>query len=139
MIAEATHEDVLRLVSLCGHFHEWSNWPGNSVFDPYSCERSFKALVDRDNCTLLHGGGGLMGLSVVPLFFNENERMAVELFFWAPNGNGDEFLKAAEAWSKDRGAEFVMMGAHEPCDPRAPLWYKRKGYSPFGRNYMKVL
>lgn len=138
MITEATRDDVPALVELCSRFHAWSQWPA-STFDPASCAKSFSALVERENCALLHGGGGLLGLSVVPLFFNENERMAVELFFWAPKGNGDAFLKAAEAWAKQHGARFVMTGAHEPCDPRAPKWYGRKGYAPFGRQFMKVV
>ena len=138
MISEATKDDVPSLVELCARFHAWSQFPGGSVFDPESCRSSFEALIERDNGVLLHGGGGFIGLSLGPLFFNHAEPMAVELFFWAPEGNGDAIRKAAEAWAKSKGALLLMMCGHEPSE-RASKWYSRKGYEPFGRQFMKVV
>lgn len=137
MIQEATPADVPALVDLCARFHAWSQFPG-TTFDAASCERSFQRLIETETGVLLHGGGGLLGLSVGPLFFNHDERMAVELFFWAPEGNGDAFRKAAEQWAEDQGATVLMMCAHEPSE-RSSTWYLRKGYAPFGRQFMKVI
>lgn len=139
MIKEATLDDVAELVALCGRFHAWSKFPGGSVFDPESCAASFRALVERDTATLLHGGGGFIGLSMGPLFFNHAELMAVELFFWAPEGNGDALRKAAEAWAEANGARVLMMCGHAPNAERSAKWYARKGYEPFGRQFMKVV
>jgi len=137
VIRQATVADVPHIVALGRAFHAQPRWPA---------PLTFRAADFADTCDRLLDAGaiflserGLIGLVVNPSIYNHAVAVASELFFWAPDGQGDALRRAAEAWAKDRAAVLIM-GAHEPGPvERIANWYRRKGYSPIGRQFAKVI
>ncbi len=137
MIRQATAADLPRLVALGAAFHRQDRWSGTLTFDAASfrvtCERMLEVGA------IFLSDGGLIGLVVNPSIYNHATSVASELFFWAPDGRGDELRKAAEQWASER-ASVLVMGCHEPGPvERISNWYRRKGYAPIGRQFAKVI
>lgn len=80
---------------------------------------------------------GAIGLVLSRSILDHSKRLALELFFYAPDGDGDALRKSAEAWAAEN-ADVLVMSAHEPAE-RASNWYRRKGYAPLGRQFTKVM
>lgn len=117
-------------------FHATPQWPGLTFF-PEDFRQTAKAILDRG--VIFLSRGGLIGLVVAPSLYNREAKVAAEMFFWAPDGEGDALRRAAEEWARER-ADVLVMNAHEPGDvERIACWYGRKGYVPMGRQFAKVL
>lgn len=98
-----------------------------------TCARLLEAGV------IFVSGGGVLGLVVNPSLYNHAVRVASELFFYAPDGRGDDLRRAAEMWAAEH-ADLIVMGAHEPGSvERLANWYRRAGYQPIGRQFAKGL
>lgn len=137
MIREAATADLPRIVELGREFHREDRWSGMLAFDPASFAETCGRLLEVG--VIFLSDGGLIGLVVNPSIYNHATRVASELFFWAPDGRGDDLRRAAEAWAKQH-ADVLVMGAHEPGPvERIANWYRRKGYVPIGRQFAKVI
>jgi hypothetical protein len=118
-------------------FHAEDRWGGLLTFDPASFRRTCELLIERG--VIFITDRGLIGLSVGPSIYNHALTVCSELFFWAPDGRGDELRKAAEAWASGH-ADVLVMGAHEPGPvERISNWYRRKGYAPIGRQFARTV
>lgn len=129
----ATADDIDHIIALGAAFHD-EHGVGPQGFNAGDFGLSVAATIERGAVFL--SDGGAIGLAVAPSFLDHSKRLALELFFWAPDGRGDELRKAAEAWAADN-ADALIMSAHEPAE-RAANWYRRKGYAPIGRQFAKV-
>lgn len=136
MIRQAGLGDIPELVALVTEFHTEDRWSGILRFDPESFALTCKAVIERGAAFL--SGHGLIGLSVNPSIYDHSTLVCSELFFWAPDGQGNALHAAARHWAS-RYADIIVMGAHEPADPRIDHWYRRKGYAPIGRQYARKL
>lgn len=136
MIRRAGLGDLPELVALGSEFHQEDRWSGTLTFDPDSFALTCKALIERGAVFL--SDHGLIGLSVSPSIYDHSLNVCSELFFWAPDGRGDALEAAARHWAS-RHADVIVMGSHEPHDPRMDRWYRRKGYAPIGRQFARRL
>jgi hypothetical protein len=137
VIRRASADDLPRLVQLGARFHAEPRWPSPIVFSPDDFAETCKRLLEVG--VIFLSENGLLGLIVQPSLYNYDAPVCAELFFWAPDGRGDELRRAAEAWAKDR-AVMLVMSAHEPGPvERIARWYRRKGYVPIGRQFAKVI
>jgi hypothetical protein len=129
--------DLPHLVALGERFHAEPRWPSPIVFNAGDFAETCRRLLEVG--VIFLSENGLLGLIVQPSIYNYDVSVCAELFFWAPDGRGDELRRAAEAWAKDRSAMLVM-SAHEPGPvERIANWYRRKGYVPIGRQFAKVI
>lgn len=137
MIREAQASDLPRLVDLGAKFHVRPRWPEPITFDAEDFAETCRRLLEVG--VIFLSDGGLLGLIAQPSIYNHSVRVCAELFFWAPDGQGDALRKAAEAWAKDRAVMLILSG-HEPGPiERIANWYRRKGYAPIGRQFAKVI
>lgn len=88
---------------------------------------------------------GVIGALVFPNYWNVNELIAQELFWWvdeAARGTsaGVRLLSAAEDACRDRGAKKLLMLCLNDLDgDRVAQMYQRRGYEPQEQAYRKVL
>lgn len=137
MIRVATAADLDHIVALGAEFHRVDRWSGLIAFDPADFRAACELLIARG--VILLSDGGLIGLTVSPSIYNHALSVCSELFFWAPDGRGDALRRAAEQWASDR-ASVLVMGCHEPGPvERISNWYRRKGYSPIGRQFARAV
>jgi hypothetical protein len=132
----ATAADVPRIVDLGARFHAYSCHRGI----PFDAE-AFRGVAER----LVEGGAvflsddGMCGGLVSPLYFNPAFSVAVELFWYAPNG-GKGLREEFEAWAEEQGVSAIQFSAmaddHLPAVTRL---YRRAGYAPIETLFLKRL
>lgn len=114
--------------------------------DRDSLTRTFVQLIENDSAVLLviEGGAGLTGATgalLHPHYFNSAHLTGQELFWWIDpehRGAGASLLKALEEWVESRGAHSFSMIALEAQEPdKVGLIYRRRGYRPVERSYLK--
>ena len=88
---------------------------------------------------------GITGALLYPMYFNPAKLVAQELWWYlTPETRGGPTSKmlfqTIEKWAKDKGAEamFMIALADARVDTMAKV-YKRNGYTPAERTYMKGL
>lgn len=88
---------------------------------------------------------GITGALLYPMYFNPAKLVAQELWWYlTPETRGGPASKmlfqTIEKWAKDKGAEamFMIALADARVDTMAKV-YKRNGYTPAERTYMKGL
>lgn len=137
MIRAATEADLDHIVGLVAEFHSVPRWPWDEAFRAEDFRETARLILQRG--VIFLSERGLIGLTVSPSLYNHKQATCSELFFWAPDGQGDALRRAAEAWAKNR-AQIIIMSAHEPGPVARILnWYRRKGYVPIGRQVAKGL
>ncbi len=105
MIRTATLTDIPDLVDMGRKFHAAGRLPGE-----YTEEATARFLEG-----LIAGGGvfrsdaGMIGGALAPAYFDPSYVMAVELFWWAEDGQGRRLLRKFEEWAGDAGASEVRM------------------------------
>ena len=136
MIRRATLDDLETAVQFAKEFHAESvhSW----------------IPVDDENLTdwmarLIEGGAvflsehGIIGGMILPLYFNQAFKLAVEMFWWAPK-DGTPLRKAYEAWATEQGAVISQFSGqrNERSDTVEKL-FRRAGYEPVETGFMKRL
>lgn len=137
MIRRATVEDAPRIAELGALFHAASPW--RDV--PYDLEaaEAFAAGVVSVGAVFL-SEGGMIGAVPSPLFFNPAVKVVAEMFWWAPDGEGQALREALETWADDQGAAFTQFSAlHDERAPRMEKMFRRLGYEPVEIGYRKAL
>jgi hypothetical protein len=133
VIRRAGVQDIPEIVTRGAEFHATDRWSGLLTFDPASFEKTALALLE--NGAIFLSKRGLIGLARTRSIYNHAEPVCSEMFFWAPDGRGDQLRRAAEQWASG----LLILGAHEPADPRIETWYRRAGFVPVGRQFAKVI
>lgn len=104
-------------------FFTASGLPGD--FDP----AAFGAMLDRIDADggLFTSPRGMIGGVISPAWCAPNWLAAVELFWWAEDGQGLRLLRRFEAWARERGANEIRMTtlASMPSAERALRGYLR--------------
>jgi GNAT superfamily N-acetyltransferase len=86
---------------------------------------------------------GIAGALLYPLYFNPAYEVAQELFWWLNpdargSGAGEKLFQTLQTWAKDNGASAVFMIAlADDRVDKMDRFYKRAGYQPMERTYMK--
>lgn len=112
--------------------------------DLATLERTFVQLMESGVILVVEGGGGLVGATgalLHPHYFNSAHITGQELFWWIDpdhRGVGAELLNALEQWVEAQGAHSFSMIALEALEPeRVGLIYRRRGYRPVERSYLR--
>lgn len=75
------------------------------------CADAFCEMLDRVEAQggLFTSRRGMIGGIIAPMWCAPDWKAAVELFWWAEDGQGLRLLRRFEAWAKEKGANEVRM------------------------------
>lgn len=138
MIREATIDDIPRLLEMGQAFAERAELNAHVGYDPASMALTFGAMIESPSYCLFVSDTGAIGGVVGPHPFNHEQPIADEIFWWSEGRDGVRLLEAYEEWATAQGA-VVRMTALEAVEPdRMAKFYKRRGYVPLERAYVRV-
>lgn len=129
----ATEADLPLIVELGREAHVGSIWDGLAEFDAESFEASARHLMEGEDSEVFVCDRGTFWIARFPLFFNHAEAVAHEVFFYATR-HGDALRREAEAWA---GPGLQTICRHEKTDPRLDILYRRAGYQPIERTFIR--
>lgn len=130
----ATEQDLPAVVALGAHFHAFSGDPvpychtSAEVSARGLLQMGFILLAERDDAPV-----GMIGVAVVPLFFNFQHQLAQELMWWVDDdGRGGgaalALLRRAETEARARGACRLQMIALANSPDHVTRIYERLGF-----------
>jgi len=134
-VNKAGVSDIPRIVDYLADFHAQSGLM--APFDAEDAADFVGALVASDDAAVFVSDRGVIGGAVVPIFFNANWLMAVELFWWS-RGDGVRLLRVFERWARVRGAREIRLASLSSI-PRSAKLIARCGYVPAEACYIKVV
>lgn len=147
IVRHATAADIPELLRMGRAFCEASHYR-EVGFDESSVRTLMEQMVASADALLLIADAGkpvgMLGALRYPFYMNRNHPTVQELFWWVDeserkSGAGLSLIAGLEQWSKDSGAKSVHMGSLDSSDPeRIEVIYKRRGYKPSERIFIKV-
>jgi GNAT superfamily N-acetyltransferase len=148
MIRDATKEDADRLLEMGAAFFEEAGLHERGVtFDPASFLQ-FCGYLSQNGILLVadskDGVVGMIGVGVVPAYWNNAVTLAQECFWWvAPEhrkGTGSALLWEMERRATAKGAILgAMVAEHGLRGDAVGRLYRAKGYAPAESTYWKRL
>lgn len=146
-LREATYLDLDELLRMGRAFHAVTGAADLIPLDEDTLERTFVGLIDSPVGTVIvaeaHTGlCGAVGGMLHPSYLNSNHLTGQELFWWVDpehrEGVGRTLFDALEDWARGQGANSFMMITLDALEPeRVAALYKRRGYRPAERLYLK--
>ena len=141
----ATAADIPALVEMGARFHAFSADPVPYCRDSAALsaqgllQMGFALIAERDGEAV-----GMIGVAVVPLFFNARTQLAQELMWWVADdargtGAALALLRAAEDEARARGAGRLQMIALANSPDHVALIYTRLGFRHCETAYVKEL
>jgi GNAT superfamily N-acetyltransferase len=136
-VRQATVDDIEHVAILGHRFIEAAQMPPATMAE---CRVFCEALLVHESAGVFMSPNGVIAGILAPLYYKPAHIQAVELFWWAEDGNGRLLLAAFEAWAKERGADDVNMStlAHY-TPPHVEGMLERRGYVARDRVYRKGL
>lgn len=136
MIRRATQADVATATAFAREFHSESVHASIPVV-PDILETWMGGLIDQGAVFL--SSRGIIGGLVSPIYFNPAYRVAVELFWWAPEG-GKALREAFEAWAVEQGVDAIQFsGQRNERSETIEKLFRRAGYEPVETGFVKRL
>ena len=149
MIRDATQEDARRLAEMGEAFFNEAGLPARGVtFDVESFLTFCGGLVHTGSILLVGEAKGqvvaMMGVAVLPAYWNLNIRLAQECFLWVDpgfrKGIGQTLVDEAERRAIQAGAVLSSMAAEHGLRSEAVgQLFRRKGYAPAETVFWKRL
>lgn len=144
MIRAALETDIPALLEMGERFAVAADLHSKTGYDAESTERLFRQLIWSDGGILLvldaDGPQGAAGGLVYPCVFNNAHLTGQELFWWVNpewRGNGLALFHALEEAARVKGVQSWTMASIGIEDERLDRLYRRAGYHPSDRNYIK--
>ena len=136
-VRRATESDFPKIVELLRRFWSESHLPEFAEFDEESLLKTLDVLLV--DGVLLTNGVGVIGGLIVPFFFNESKKQAIEMFWYAER-DGIALKKEFENWARHEGADVIALGS-VPNEKRDSLErvYMRSGYRETERLYLRKI
>ena len=144
----AQPEDLLSCLDLTARFHAAS-----PVSDVAPFDRDGMAVTLREMMINPRAGiwlaiqnevpVGIAGALMYPLYFNPAHEVVQELFWWLNpevrgSGAGEKLFQNMQNWARDNQASAVFMIALDDSRvDKMDRFYKRAGFHPMERTYMK--
>lgn len=95
--------------------------------------------VTQSGCLLVADNGFIAGV-LTPLFFAPHIKVATELAWWAPAGDGTALRLAFEAWAKFNGAHATQLSTlNNAYAPQLAAHLNDNGYVPVEVSYLKAI
>jgi len=129
----AMHADIPRCVEMGARFFRDSGQSGGFVADHFA--DTLASLIEQDRAALIVSDRGMIGGVLVPSFCNRDWLIAVELFWWAEDGQGLRLLRAFEDWAVPHEIRITTQDANTRPD-KALL---RKGYARMETSFKRTL
>jgi GNAT superfamily N-acetyltransferase len=146
MIRAAIPADAARICELGERFFNEAGWPEvNLTWDESSVRDTLAILAAHGVLLVAEVDGvvvGMAGAGICPAYFNRNQTVAQELFWYVEeehrNGVGAALLRALEAGVKTRGAHtFTMITVAGMRSDALARLYRRDGYRPAELSFIK--
>lgn len=147
-VRRAELADLASCLDMTARFHAASPISGVAPFD-----RDGMAVTLREMMVNLRAGVwlaildgqpvGIAGALMYPLYFNPAYEVVQELFWWLNpeargSGAGENLFQSIQDWAKDMGANVIFMVALDDSRVgKMDKFYKRAGFHPMERTYMK--
>lgn len=91
-------------------FHAMSPWAGVVDLDGSAVLSALQAMCANPDAFVEITDLGAIGGVIVPLWFNEGAKIAVELFWYSEHeGEGKRLREAFETWAKSKDAHFSQL------------------------------
>lgn len=140
--------DLNDCLDLTARFHAASPIADVAPFDRDGMAVTLREMMQNPRAGIwlaLRGNApvGIAGALRYPLYFNPACEVAQELFWWLDpaargSGAGEKMFQTLQTWAKDNGAAAVFMIAlADDRVAKMDRFYKRAGYQPMERTYMK--
>lgn len=138
MVREATPADIPAMLDMGERFAVKAAMPFTFCRD--SVAFTLHQLIDSPLGLVFVCEDGAAGGLCHPHPFNHEVLYGQELFWWSEGRNGGALLDALENGATDLGCEFWSMIALDTIHPEAMgRVYKRRGYMPLERSFVKEL
>ena len=95
-------------------------------------------MILADTGVILLSDRGMIGGSLAPAYTAPDWLMAVEMFWFAEDGQGLRLLRGFEQWAADGGASEVRMTTLAGLS-QADAILTRRGYAALETSYTKVI
>lgn len=137
MIRRATIEDVEHCATLGHKFIVAADMPPASLEE---CRTFCASLLHHPDGVMFISPQGVIAGLLAPLYYKPGYKQAVELFWWAEDGNGLRLLQAFETWARERGADDINMSTLAHYTPKGvPELLRRRGYEARDQVYRRGL
>lgn len=104
------------------------------------CLAFCQQLLEHPAAGVFVSEGGVIAGVISPLYYNPDHRQAVELWWWAEDGNGLRLLQAFEKWAENAGAHDVNMSTLDHyTPPGVENLLERRGYQLRDKTFRKRL
>lgn len=147
-IREATYLDLDELLRMGRAFHAATGVADIVTLDEATLERTFVGLIDNPNsclfvCEAETGLCGAVGALLYSHYMDAGHLTGQELFWWVDEGHrqgtGLAMFDVLEQWAQRKGAKSFVMITLDALEPeRVAALYKRRGYRPSERSYMRA-
>lgn len=138
MIRKATVSDIPRLLEMGQKFADKAGLTDHVGYDPESMAATFRAMIEGENYIILIGESGAIGGGYAPHPFNHKHLIAQEVFWWSEGREGLRLLAAFEDWAREHCHSLGMITLEAVSADRVSELYRRKGFKPLERSFIKV-
>lgn len=137
MIRRATSQDV-ELVAELGHkFIHAAGMPPATIEE---CRTFCAHIIPQPMAGVFVSERGVIAGVMAPLYYKPTHLQAVELFWWAEDGQGRALLDAFEAWAIEAGANDLNMSTLDHFShPGVEVLLKKRGYEGRDKTFRKVV
>jgi hypothetical protein len=119
---------------MLARFHAASGFPFG--YDRDAMRGLLARMIEADGATVICTAQGVIGGALVPAYCDPQWVQAVELFWWAEDGQGLRLLRAFEEWAREMKAAEVRMTTLSALPRSAKAL---RGYDPAEVSYRKVI
>lgn len=135
MIRPATLDDAMHCATLGLKFINAAGMPPATI---EQCVEFCVRMIPLDIAGVFVSPQGVIAGVVTPLYYNPNWTQAVELWWWAEDGNGLRLLEAFETWAWSKGADDINMSTLAHFTPKGvDKLLARRGYELRDQTYRK--
>ena len=143
MIRDATAQDIPACLEMGAKFHALAGMP--VPFDPPTFVELLGTIIRARTVLVLTNNAnepvGMIGMIVLPAYYNANVLNALEVFWWIEpeyRGRGGKMIDALEKRAKQMNVPTLQLSCLETMK-EVGILYERKGYKLMDHNYVKVL
>lgn len=136
MIKKAELEDVRKIVDLLCEFHSQAGQPQDFIDD--DAHKFVRFMIFSPSAIMLVSDNGMICGLLVQCPINSEWLMALELYWYAKDGNGALLMNAFEKASIDMGAHEIRITHRDPT-PKIGRFLRLIGYNPSEVSHARII